>query len=277
MGMDDARRAVLSKVAQAGNEPVDLIEAAFALARWRNKGADLDWYRAHVEKLAEDLAGRVGPTPHVTEAAEALSTTMARTFGYVGDVDTYDDLQNADLIRVIDRRKGLPVALGILYVAIARSQGWQASGIGFPSHFMITIQVGPGRAILDPFHGGLARGPSDLRAMIKGVLGPEGELLPAHYAAVPDVRVLLRLCDNMRVRLADMGRGREALSVVADMLLMAPGAPWLMREQAILSAKVGQISKAVETLTELLANPSLDSHARHDAASLLEKVRAQLN
>lgn len=274
---DKDRTATLSAVAKAGNGPVDLIETGFALARWRNKGTDLAWHRSHIKTLADDLAGRLGPQIHVAEAAEALAATMAQTFGYIGDSETYDDLQNADLIRVIDRRKGLPVALGILYMAVARAQGWQANGLAFPGHFMIVLQVGSGRVILDPFHGGLARGPADLRAMIKGVLGPEGELAPAHYAAVPDARVLLRLCDNMRVRLADGGRWREAQDVVYDMLLMAPGAPWLMRELAIISAKVGQINKAVETLTALLADPGLDSHARHDAASLLEKVRAQLN
>ena len=44
-------------------------------------------------------------------------------FRYRGDEETYDDLDNANLMRVIERRKGLPVALGILYLYAARSQG----------------------------------------------------------------------------------------------------------------------------------------------------------
>ncbi len=42
-----------------------------------------------------------------------LSRVIAGTFSYQGDRQTYDDLQNANLMRVIDRRKGLPVALAI--------------------------------------------------------------------------------------------------------------------------------------------------------------------
>ena len=48
---------------------------------------------------------------------EALAEVIARSYGYRGDSETYDDLQNADLVRVIERRKGLPVALSILYLA----------------------------------------------------------------------------------------------------------------------------------------------------------------
>lgn len=267
----------LTLVAESGDQQVDLAEAALALAKGRNASADLDWYRAHIQKLIEDVAKRVEPTPSVGEAADALAQSLAQTFGYVGDAEQYDDVQNADLIRVIDRRKGLPVTLGIIAISVARAQGWQADGIGFPGHFLIALQVGGERLILDPFHGCVARGPADLRGLIKGVLGAEGELQPSHYAAVPDIRVLIRLADNMRVRLAESGHTREALSVIDDMLLMAPRDPGLMREKAILNVTVGQFSRAIETLTALVDDPLLDAQARHDAVSLLQKVRSQLN
>lgn len=274
---DQDRTDILKAAARSGDGPLDLVETAMALARWRSHGVDLSWYRDHIAALIADVDQRVGTSPTVEEAAEALSQTMAQTFGYVGNSDNYDDLQNADLIRVMDRRKGLPVALGILYIAVARGAGWKADGLAFPGHFLIGLQVTGERLILDPFHGGVCRGPADLRALIKALYGPEGELRPTHYAPVSDIRILLRLADNMRVRLAEGGRTREALSVVDDMLLMAPESPWLMRERAILQINNGQITGAIETLTNLLASPQLDQQARHDAASLLEKVRTQLH
>jgi regulator of sirC expression with transglutaminase-like and TPR domain len=38
----------------------------------------------------------------------ALKHILSDQCGYEGDVDHYDDLSNADLISVIERRKGLP-------------------------------------------------------------------------------------------------------------------------------------------------------------------------
>ena len=274
---DPDKVRVLSAAARAEEGATDLIGAGLALAAWRNPEADLAWYGAHIKALAADVAKRAKPDADVTDAAAALAESLAYTYGYTGDAETYDDIQNADLIRVIDRRKGLPVALGLIYMAVARAQGWRAHGLGFPGHFLIALTAGGERAILDPFHGGVERGPADLRTLIKGVLGPGGELSPAHYAAVADRRVLVRLADNMRVRLADMGRVREALAVLNDMLLLMPDDPRLMRDQALLSVQVGQFGKAVETLSAMAGNPALDAQARHEAASLLQRVRSRLN
>ena len=52
---------------------------------------------------------------------------------------TYDDPQNADLMAVIDRRRGLPVALGILYIHAARAAGLEASGLNTPDHFLLQL------------------------------------------------------------------------------------------------------------------------------------------
>lgn len=49
------------------------------------------------------------------------------------DVSVWRD---ADLIRVIDRRPGLPVSLTILYVAAARRIGWHADVLNTPGHVM---------------------------------------------------------------------------------------------------------------------------------------------
>ena len=76
-----------------------------------------------------DLVRRRGASP------EALAEVIARSYGYRGDTESYDDLQNADLVRVIERRKGLPVALSILYLDVARRQGWEAEGLAFPGAF----------------------------------------------------------------------------------------------------------------------------------------------
>ena len=52
----------------------------------------------------------------------ALNEIILLKNGYSGDELSYDDLQNANLMRVVDRRKGPPVALGILYIHAARAQ-----------------------------------------------------------------------------------------------------------------------------------------------------------
>src|SRR5262245_48168371 len=115
----------------------------------RGEPVDLSPFRQHVATMAADLADLVrrrGASP------EALAEIIARSYGYRGDRESYDDLQNADLVRVIERRKGLPVALSILYLHVARRQGWEAEGLAFPAHFLIRVDIEGARNVLDHFH-----------------------------------------------------------------------------------------------------------------------------
>ena len=77
-------------------------------------------------------AAMPAPAGDLGRARQALNDIILLKHGYSGDELTYDDLQNANLMRVIDRRKGLPVALGILYLHAARAQGWDRSVSAFP-------------------------------------------------------------------------------------------------------------------------------------------------
>ena len=124
---------------------LDLLEAALALSVLRSEAApDLAPFRQHVATMASDLANLVhrrGASP------EQLAEIIARSYGYRGDGDSYDDLQNADLVRVIERRKGLPVALSILYLHVARAQGWDAEGLAFPAHFLIRVGIDGARHV----------------------------------------------------------------------------------------------------------------------------------
>ena len=195
---DDAMGRLRDLCAGDGRR-LDLLEAALALAvMHRSEAIDLVPLRQHVTAMADsvaDLVHRRGANP------EALGEIVASAYGYRGDNETYDDLQNADLARVIERRKGLPVALSILYLHIARAQGWQAEGLGFPGHFLIRIGVEGARHVVDPFHDGAVRDASDLRELLRKVLGPEAELTPAHFDTVPDRDVLLRLENNVRLQI----------------------------------------------------------------------------
>ena len=53
--------------------------------------------------------------------AATNAATADANAGKINDfwLATFDDPQNADLISVIDRRRGLPVSLGILYIDLA--------------------------------------------------------------------------------------------------------------------------------------------------------------
>ena len=256
---------------------VDLLEAALALSVLRSETApDLSPFRQHVATMASDLADLVrrrGASP------EQLAEIIARSYAYRGDRDSYDDLQNADLVRVIERRKGLPVALSILYLNVARAQGWDAEGLAFPAHFLIRVGIDGARHVVDPFHDGMVRDAADLRLLLRQVLGPDAELHPQHFDPVSDRDVLLRLENNVRLRLAKREDWAGAARSLERMLAIAPDRPELLFEAGQLNARLDKRRAAIAAFQRFLdvEGDSGDAELRQRAQALLQELRRGLN
>ena len=256
---------------------LDLLEAGFALSTLHAaESLDLVPFRQHVASMADavaDLVRRRGPAP------EMLAEVIARAYAYRGDSETYDDLQNADLVRVIERRKGLPVALSILYLHVARAQAWQAEGLAFPGHFLIRIGIDGARHVIDPFHEGSVRDAAELRSLLQQVLGPDAELQPSHFDPVSDRDVLLRLENNVRLRLAKREDWAQAARSLDRMLAIAPDRADLLFEAGQLNARLDKRRAAIAAYERLLGlgEGTSDPEMRRRAAILLQELRRGLN
>ena len=261
-------------------------EAALALASYERPRVGLARYRQHLATIARDVgrhSGAMGRQPtglsrggDLAARVRALNEIILLKYGYSGDELTYDDLQNANLMRVVDRRKGLPVALGILYLHAARAQGWDSVGLGFPGHFLVRLTEGAERLILDPFHGGRVCDAAMLRELLKAMAGQEVELAPEHYAPVADRDVLLRLQNNLKSRLLQAGRHERALQTVETMLLLAPDLAELWQEAGLLHARLGNMRAGVNALEQFIIRAP-EGSARHQAAAILQQLKSKLN
>ncbi|MGE0665472.1 MAG: SirB1 family protein [Sphingomonadales bacterium] len=266
--------ARLGEIGSGDGRTMPLAEAALLLAALDHPGRDVGPYLRHMDDLASGLVQR-----HIWCAADrgdALSTVIHIEHGYGGDRESYDDMINANLMSVIDRRKGLPVALAILYIETARRAGWQAWGLDFPGHFVLRLDGESDRVILDPFHAGVSVEPPALRQLLKTYVGPEAELEPKYYDPMPDRSVLLRLLNNIRGRALQSGNNARGLEIMGRMLLIAPEDARLWLESAALQAKSGQLKGAREAAQTCLA---LEPQAvmRQQAEKLLQTLRRDLN
>ena len=270
----------LRHLADVPDDDLDLAETALLLAALERPRVALERYRLHLRDLAaavaRETAARPGDVATLEWRAAALAMVIAGEHGYRGDALTYDDLQNANLMRVIDRRKGLPVALGILYIHAARAQGWSAFGVNFPAHFLIALESGGARILLDPFSGHRLDGANELRAFLKTVAGPESELSPQHCAKLGNRAVLLRLQNNLKARLAGQGRNDRAAETLDHMLLFAPAEVDLWHEAGTLHAQAGNLRAAIAALDHYVKAVPESAPRRH-ALELLQTLRQRLN
>lgn len=266
----------LAGVGALGDDEMDLAETALMLAALERPRVALERYRLHLSDLAGGVAQAAATGGALEDRAAALIRVIVDEQGYRGDELTYDDLQNANLMRVIDRRKGLPVALGILYIHAARAQGWTAHGLNFPAHFLIALERSGERLIIDPFRGKTVGDAGALRELLKTMIGRDAELTPAHCAALANRAVLLRLQNNIKSRLIAQGKGEKAVATVERMLLFAPKEAELWREAGVLHGELGNLGAAIAALDKFVALTP-DAAARHTAAQALQILRRRLN
>jgi regulator of sirC expression with transglutaminase-like and TPR domain len=241
-----APREALSAIGQLADSEIDIGNAALQLARV--DAPDADWRGAarHLSDLAHGAVKRAAAIEKedLPARAAALAELLAGEFGYAGDVETYDDPANANLIRITERRRGLPVALGVIWLHAARAAGWGSHGVDFPAHFLVALEGHKTQVVLDVFNGGQVMSARELRALLKRVEGEKAELRPGLLQPMSTRRVLLRLQNNIMTRRLEAGDLRGGLRCTEDMLLIAPDQAELWRQAGIMNQRLEQVAAA---------------------------------
>ena len=282
MSSDTWIETALRRIGELSDDKIMLAEAALLCAFDDRPGIDPERYRRHLADLVAELSRRdkiarlETDEPDIAQRADMLREVMAGRYGYVGDEANYDDLKNADLAQVIDRRRGLPVALSILYIHAARSIGWMIDGLNFPGHFLVRLGIGGRAAILDPFAGGIERSIPELRQLMKSQSGAGAELKPDHFMALSNRQVLLRLQNNIKVRRIQEGDLPAAERTLRRMLWIAPDQADLWRESGILNMRLDNMLAARRSLLRFL-DLSDNETQRQRVAKLLQDIGQQLH
>jgi regulator of sirC expression with transglutaminase-like and TPR domain len=268
----DEAEGFLTEMGGKADGAFPLLEAALACAVHEDPVRDPE----QVRSFAADAARRLKTRLQRESPEEALAETMAGDMRLAGDLMTYESPENTDVISIVQRRKGLPVGLGVFYLDAARQAGLDVKGVDFPGHFLLRIQTGEGPLALDPFSEGRVVLPSELtrRALHAGLTPNVAERLDALMAPTSDRAVLIRLQNNIFARavaVRDFARA-ERSALRRALLDPADHRPWI----DVAAAREGQ--GALAGALQALANAQrLDGGAALAARVARERVRLKLN
>ncbi len=253
----------------------DIGEAALLMGALDRRTADLGPYRAHLAELA--ARAREGrETEAAARRGQHLADIMARDFGYEGDEDQLDNPNNANLLSVIDRRAGLPVTLGVLYLHMARAAGWRAAGTSFPGQFLVRLEGEDGVSVIDPYDEGREVRPADLYSMLHRVAGRMARLEDDYLEPVPDEAVLLRVLNNLKSMALGRKDAPRALEILDRMLIVAPNEAAFLYEQAQLLSREGRPVAAKKKLEAVIALDPKSPYAERCFEDLVD-IKHQLN
>lgn len=263
---------VLRTAGQASDEDFPLFEAAVACAIHENPDRDV----GHARDIAVEAVRRLEARLERESPEEAIAEAIAGDLRFTGDLLTHDHPDNADIIAVAERRKGLSVALGIFYIHAARKTGISLQGVDFPGHFLLRIETEEGPLALDPFSEGRVVLPSELtrRALRTGLTPDVAGRLDRLMSPVTDRQVLVRLQNNVFARAAANRNYAQAERSALRRALLDPTdhRPWL----DVAAAREGQgaLAGALQALSQAQI---LDGGAAIAARAARERVRLRLN
>jgi len=254
------------------DEDIILDEAALDLALLDQPDIDISPYLETLEGISDRLAAlNVGPSAQVR--AEALTAVIAGEFGFMGDHQTYDDPDNANMIRVIDRRRGLPVSLSILYTAAARRLEWAADSLNTPGHLLTRVGADRDFVLIDPFAGGAVVEPRQVANLLSRWSVRSRNAIAAHLTPMTNRSVLVRLLTNQASRAEQSGDFARALEVFERITTVDPSYSHGWWERARLETQLGDGASAKDSLVSMF-EITRDQRERERILSALHALTA---
>ena len=229
-------RDTFARLVELDHPAPSLAELALWIAAEEYPKLDVAVALAKFDRLSERvrrLQAKLLLTP-----SEALRAALAEEQGFHGNRDDYYDPRNSYLNDVLERRTGIPITLGIVYIEVARRVGIPAEGVAFPGHFLVQLN---GEEIIDPFNGGRTLANEDCASLLARVTNNRGTFAPELLQPVSWRKITYRLLANLKaIYLREPVDRKRGLAVVDRMLLVNPGAQEDVRDRGILLYQLEQ-------------------------------------
>jgi regulator of sirC expression with transglutaminase-like and TPR domain len=171
-----------------------------------------------LDRLSSDLGSRLRHGADGRDFVEAANRYLFGELGFHGNEIDYNDPRNSCLNFVLDRRTGIPIALSVVYIEIARRLGQPVSGVGLPGHFIVQYDDGEFSTYIDPFHSGRLLTTDDCRQLARARTGTDADA--NSLAPVGTRYILVRMLNNLRSGYFRLKRF-EKMIAVTDILLEA--------------------------------------------------------
>lgn len=144
---------ILRRAGEQSDDSLNLGECALALSALEKKDTVIEPYREHLVALVEQAKASL-PAKKLDDQLTILRRVMVVQNKYQGDDNHVEDARSTNIMDVIDRRRGSPLALGLLYLHLANEMGWAMTGLDLSGHFLLRLSAVDGQVVIDPYRAG---------------------------------------------------------------------------------------------------------------------------
>lgn len=274
--LDKWNSAVVGNL-QAGDDASMLAEYSLQLARvLAFPELDVQAYLGKIDAIKEHILASLkkSPTspPRPTFVIEKINEQMFQVERFSPNADDYYNPLNSYLNIVLDKKKGIPITLCIVYLRLANSVNFPMVPVSFPAHFLVkhVMQGEHGEIIVDPFNSGRIMDDYSLKTLLEQSFPQQNvPLTKSFLEAATCAQVIIRMLNNLKSSYSevhDIARYELANEMVLAIDKYNPDA---IRDKGVILHNRGKSAEALNALNSYL---EIDPEAV-DADEVLELIR----
>jgi regulator of sirC expression with transglutaminase-like and TPR domain len=264
------------------DEAINLAEAALLVAAEEYRDLDIAAYLARLDDMAATLKRRLRPDISPADTIVALNRFLFDEHGFTGNAADYYDPRNSFLNEVLDRKRGIPLTLALVYIEIGRRIGLPVRGIAFPAHFLVKCQLREGTVVLDPYAKGISLSFEELKQRIRSLrhgAEPPKSVMAEMLAAASNKDILVRMLRNLKGIYSHHKEWMRALAATDRIISVAPDLAEEYRDRGMIYLNLECFRAALFDLQSYLKMLPVanDADSVHQKVVELQAVAARLN
>ena len=230
-----------------------LFEAAVSLAQDEYPELDVQAVLGEVDGLLERIRRRLPADAGPLQRLRILNQFFFKDLGFGGNLNHYYDPDNSFVHALLHTRRGIPMSLALLWMELAQSLGLAVSGVGFPGHFMVKVNLPMGQAVIDPMNGqSLSR--EELSERLEPYRRPSALMedmetpLGLYLQSAPPRDIIARMLHNLKEIHRTQEDWPRMLAVQERLIVLLPESWSEYRDRGLAHAEMGNTEQALADL-----------------------------
>jgi regulator of sirC expression with transglutaminase-like and TPR domain len=271
-------KAYFEKLMKKPEDQIHLAEAALYIARDEYPQIDISGYLAQLKEWGTQLKKQSTKKPG-SSRLDLLNDLLFQQMQFSGNIDNYYDPKNSFLNDVIDSRKGIPISLSVIYLELAWSLGLDATGVGFPGHFLVRVNHRGKVVYVDAFYKGRIMTADDCVEFWNDISEGEVEFQNSFLTQMNKHQILIRMLRNLKGIYLEQKSYKKLIRVMDKLIVLNPHLPEEIRDRGIIYYQMQAFRLALTDFEGYLSivPESDDAEVIHQYIEVLREYSTHLN
>lgn len=181
----------------------NILEGAFYIAKYQYPDLKFEQVEKLLANLKRDIWLEINNNLTALEKTRVMNHVFYELYGFSGNSSNFYAPQNSYINLVLETKKGNPVSLGIIYIALAQSLDIPIYGVSMPKNFILSyidqfnVELSENKDVLfyiNPYNKGTVLGKREIDYFLKQQkLEPE----KSYYQPCSNIEIIKKLILNL--------------------------------------------------------------------------------